>query len=214
MAGAGFPQLYKHPLVVRADCLILDIGQVLLRYEPARIAEALLPEGERAAALENVFGGPEWVLLDRGDLNNEEAARSICARGPMAGKEAQVLALLRAFPDQMDPLPLTGCLQAWKDQGKRLFALSNFHAEAYERIRALHPFFDLMESLLISAHERLLKPQPAIYRLLLDRYSLNPERCVFIDDTPVNVAAGRRQGIPGIVYQGLHSIHKNKGSNL
>lgn len=195
-----------HPRIVAADCLILDIGQVLLRYEPPRLAAALLPEQERERALRHIFGGPEWVHLDRGDMNNQEAARSICARAPMRGREALVLGLLKAFPDQMDPLPLSLYLSRFQDMGKRLYALSNFHAEAYARIRVLHPFFNRMDGLLISAHERLLKPEPAIYRRLLERFSLDPARCVFLDDTPVNVEAGRKQGIPGLVYEGLHSI--------
>ena len=195
-----------HPLIEQAECLVLDIGQVLLQFEPPRLASALLPEGERENALRHVFGGLEWVKLDRGVMNNQEAARSICARPPMQGKDALVLDLLRAFPDQMHPLPLSGHLAAFKARGKRLFALSNFHAEAYARIRGLHPFFDLMEGLLISAHERLLKPEPAIYQRLFERFGLTPAQCVFIDDTAANVAAGRLAGMPGIVYEWLHSV--------
>lgn len=203
-----------HPLIQQADCLVLDIGQVLLRYDPERIAAALLPEDAREDALRHVFGGPEWVELDRGTLNNRGAAQSICARGPLQGREDLVLALLHAFPDYMDPLPLSGFLADFKEQGKRLYALSNFHAEAYARIRQLRPFFDLMDGLLISSHEGLLKPDPAIYRLLFERFALNPARCVFIDDTAVNVEAGRRLGLPGIVYEGLHSVLPPAGDNL
>lgn len=195
-----------HPLIECADCLILDIGRVLLSYEPEDIAAALLPPAEQELALRHVFGGPEWLMLDEGTHNNRTATEAICAKPPMQGREAMVLRLLTAFPEHMHPLPLSEQLAQWKLDGKRLYALSNFHAEAYLRIRALYPFFDLMDGLLISSHEKLLKPNPAIYRLLLSRYGLSPTRCVFVDDTAANVAAARALGIPGIVYEGLHSV--------
>ena len=195
-----------HPLIQAADGLILDIGCVLLSYEPKEIVNALLPERDRPLALRHVFGGPAWIELDRGTLDNQAAADAICAQGPLKGREDMVLRLLQAFPDHMHPLPLSNHLAGWKRQGKRLYALSNFHAEAYQRIRALHPFFDLMDGLLISSHERLIKPDPAIYRLLLDRFSLQPGRCCFIDDTQVNTNAAQAQGIPSIHYEGLHSV--------
>lgn len=195
-----------HPLIKAADCLVLDIGQVLLSYQPQQIAGALLPEDQQADALRYVFGGPEWVELDRGTLDNAQAAASICQNAAMRGKQAQVLSLLFAFPDQMQPLPLSRELADWKRQGKRLYALSNFHAQAYTRIRQLHPFFDLMDGLLISSHERLLKPDPAIYQLLFRRFNLTPAHCCFIDDTAANVEAGRRLGMPGLVYAGMQSL--------
>lgn len=195
-----------HPLIQQADCLILDIGRVLLSYEPADIARALLPEEHREAALKHIFGGPEWIALDAGRLDNAAAASAICRTGPFAGREKMVLRVLEGFPDHMYPLPLSGELAGWKASGKRLYALSNFHVEAYRRIRQLHPFFELMDGLLISSHERLIKPDPAIYRLLLERYQLSPARCTFIDDTPANVEAARQLGIAGIVYEGMHSV--------
>ena len=195
-----------HPLIKAADCLVLDIGQVLLSYQPQQIARALLPEDMRSDALKYIFGGPEWVELDRGTLDNAQAAASICQHPALQGRQAQVLAVLSAFPDQMQPLPLSQQLADWKRQGKRLYALSNFHAQAYTRIRQLHSFFDLMDGLLISSHERLLKPDPAIYQLLFRRFSLTPKHCCFIDDTAANVEAGRRLGLPGIVYAGVQSL--------
>ena len=58
-----------------------------------------------------------------------------------------------------------------------------------------------MDGGILSHRDKLIKPDPAIYALLLERFGLRAEECVFLDDTPVNIEAGRKLGIQGIVFQ-------------
>jgi 2-haloacid dehalogenase len=58
----------------------------------------------------------------------------------------------------------------------------------------------------VSGRERLVKPDPAIYRLLIDRYELVPQSTVFIDDSIRNVEASIREGLHGIHFQGAADL--------
>lgn len=195
-----------HPAIQAADSLILDIGNVLLDFVPQDILTALVPEEHHALFLSEVFQSREWILLDRGELLNLQAMQRMCEKDSMRPHQEAVLRLLDQFPRHMPPLPLTKLLPEFKRQGKKLYALSNFHQEAYDTVTALHPFFSLLDGQVISAHEKTIKPEERIYRLLLDRYDINPAHAVFIDDTAENIRAAQRLGIAGIVYEGMHSI--------
>ena len=71
-----------------------------------------------------------------------------------------------------------------------------------------YPFFKKAKGYVVSAYERLVKPQPEIYRLLLDRYGLKADECVFIDDYPVNIDGARAAGMNGIVFRDPESARQ------
>lgn len=88
-----------------------------------------------------------------------------------------------------------------KKRGYGLYGLTNWSAETFSLIRNEYPIFRLLDGIVVSGEEKINKPDPRIYRILLGRYGLNPEECLFIDDNPVNVAAGEALGIRGIVFK-------------
>lgn len=70
----------------------------------------------------------------------------------------------------------------------------------HERTR--FDFTDLIDGKVVSGFEKLVKPQPEIYELLLSRYKLKPQECVFLDDRIANVEAARKMGIESIHVSG------------
>ena len=77
------------------------------------------------------------------------------------------------------------------------------HDKTFTRTRErFADVFKDVDGMIVSGFEHVLKPDPAIYHLLLDRYSLKAEECVFIDDRDVNIEAARAVGMKGIVYTG------------
>lgn len=195
-----------HPLIQEADSLILDIGQVLLRFEPSRILQELVPLADHGLLQQNVFQTQHWLDLDRGSLDIRAACSLMCSAPCMAGQEETVQYLLENFSQACAPLPLSHELARLKAMGKKLYALSNFHRDAFMKVQQAHAFFAHFDGLLISSHEGLLKPEPAIYRLLLSRHGIRPEGAVFIDDVAENLRAAERLGIRGILYRGMDSV--------
>ena len=86
------------------------------------------------------------------------------------------------------------------DRGFRLYVLSNagysFHKFSY-KIKHIDRFSGIM----VSAEERMMKPDPAIYRRLCDRFSLEASECLFIDDLPRNIEGAQKAGMNGYCFQ-------------
>src|SRR5690606_1373618 len=101
---------------------------------------------------------------------------------------------------------VVGILRELRDRPVRLYALSNFSGELYRQIRSKFEFLTWFDGLLISGDEGLVKPDPRIYRLLLDRYQLTAGRTVFIDDRPENVDAACTAGLIGINFVGAAQL--------
>lgn len=181
--------------------IIWDLGNVLIRWDPRNLYQKYFP-GD-AAGMEHFLAQvctPAWNEL-------QDAGRSIVAA------EAELLAqhpahaeLIRAFYGEWESM-LGGAIDAnvavlKKLHARRLpiYALSNWSAETFPRAKDQFPFLNLFTGVVLSGHERLIKPDPSFYQILSERYGLDLERCVFIDDAPKNIAAARALGMRGIIY--------------
>ena len=83
-----------------------------------------------------------------------------------------------------------------------LYAITNFSHEFWPRFRATAPVFDLFQDIVVSGDERLVKPDPEIFAVAMQRFSLAPGDALFIDDRADNVAAGEAAGLVGHVFEG------------
>ena len=182
--------------------IVFDMGQVLLRFEPLLFMERLGVQGEDRELLHReVFKSLEWARMDRGSLTDAEAAEIICRRVP--GRLHEAVEKLVSFWDR-PILEIEGSfalVEELKALGYKIFLLSNASLRQHDywpRVPASR-FFD---GTLISADVKLVKPQPEIYRLLFERFSLKPEECFFIDDAIGNVEGAFYCGMPGAVFHG------------
>lgn len=103
-------------------------------------------------------------------------------------------------------IPQTQCLiKELAGKGYRLFCLSNMSLEFYDYLKE-REVFRYFEGQIISAHEKLIKPEKEIYRILIDRFQAYPEDTLFIDDLKENVDAARQLG-----FHTVHFADKEKG---
>lgn len=193
-----------NPLIASARSVVFDIGCVLLTFEPEAYLPALIPgQLDGRLTVDMLYGSEPWVQLDNGDVTEEEVARYAARQAGDESLWRQVLPGIQRFPELMRPMPAAELLPKLREMGKRIYALSNYGLEPFARTEARFPqIFGQMDGMVISSRERVSKPDPRIYRLLLTRYGLTPGECVFIDDRPVNVEAARAVGMQGIVYTG------------
>ena len=87
-----------------------------------------------------------------------------------------------------------------KRVGYKLYVLSNMSREFIDFLRKM-PVYRCFDGEVISCEEQVVKPEPEIYRRLLDRYSLDPAETLFIDDRPVNLEAARTFGISTFLFR-------------
>lgn len=195
-------------LIEEARNVVFDVGQVLLSFEPEKILPIMLTEDEqKILKIPPLFETKMWAELDRGVITDEKEAH-YAAR--LAGDESlwpAVLRVTRGFHEHMDVLPAARLIPSLKAQGKGVYILSNYNDKTFTRtMERFADVFKDVDGMIVSGFEHVLKPEPAIYHLLLDRYGLKAEECVFIDDRDVNIEAARAVGMRGIVYTGPEAL--------
>lgn len=185
--------------------IVFDMGNVLIDFAPAPFLRKLTDdEAASEAILRELFGGPEWRLLDAGKIEKEEAVRRICERIPE--HETLLRLALSRWDECLSPIPgMAELVARLKEKRLGLYLLSNTSMDFFrfsKRFEALRYF----DGLVVSAQEKLLKPDPAIYRLLCSRFGLQPSECLFIDDLQENVDAAVSVGFSGHRFDGARKL--------
>ena len=180
--------------------VVFDLGGVLVDWDPRYLYRQLLPAHEVEPFLAEVdFAG--WNRrADSGDRWADVIAQQT-ERHP---HRAELLAAYPArFPETLGG-EVPGTVALLRDlhaAGVRLLALTHWSAETFPHARAKFAFLSLFEDVVVSGEERLAKPDPDLFRLVLDRYALEPARTVFVDDSARNVAAAAEAGLVGLRFR-------------
>lgn len=182
--------------------IIFDIGNVLTDF---RWKDFLEEKGFTGEKLERIARAsvlsPVWPELDRGVWTFEQVLEGFTRNDP----ELDPKELHRAYDDMSGIVVIRDYAVEWvrdlKAKGLKVYYLSNFSEKIERECRDGLAFLPEMDGGILSHRDKLIKPDPAIYELLLERFGLKAEECVFLDDTPVNIEAGRKLGIRGIIFQ-------------
>ena len=179
------------------DNVVYDIGNVLIRFDPAFMLDILFPGEEELHALlmRKIFQSPYWVMLDHGTCTVEEAAEAMTGTDTEIREE--ILHTLMNWSDLTTVIPEgVQSMQEARAHGKKIFLLSNYNNTFFEAAEKRFDFLrePLIDGRVISAYVGLLKPQPEMYRKLTDTYALEPSRTVFIDDAAVNAEGALHAG--------------------
>jgi len=100
-------------------------------------------------------------------------------------------------------------IRSLKKRGYKVFVLSNFSEKAYYECADALSFLKETDGGILSFRDKVIKPYPEIYKLLLDRYDLVADECVFIDDTPRNLPAAENMGIHTIPFMTKEQVDRD-----
>jgi FMN phosphatase YigB (HAD superfamily) len=186
--------------------IVFDLGNVLISFRPSDYLERKkYPREIRDTILEDIFRGPEWHLLDSGDIVTGEAIDRIAKRSSL--KREEIAFIFNKRTDIMFPLELnTRLLPELKKQGYRLFYLSNFPIDIFDEVKNDYYFFRHFEGGIISSEIKCSKPDIKIFRIFLERYNLSAKECLYIDDIEINVEAAVSVGMNGFATSGSDDI--------
>ena len=176
--------------------IVFDIGNVLAGFNWREYYESFGygPEITERLARATVLN-PLWGEFDRGAMDEEVLLGKFIENDPEL--EQEIRTVRENIHDMLGRYDYAiPWLQGLKAEGFRLYFLSNFSRRAH-----VLDFLPLMDGGILSYQEKIIKPEPAIYRLLMERYGLRAQECVFLDDTPQNVEEAVRQGMAGIVFR-------------
>ncbi|MCD8146375.1 MAG: HAD family phosphatase [Clostridiales bacterium] len=182
--------------------IVMDMGNVLLDFDPQVPLDRYCstPE-EKELVRRELFQAPEWLMADQGLIRDCERFDHVKGRVP-----EQHWPALKACADNWwvcmhNPIP--GALDFLRDckaAGYGLYLLSNASDLFFTYFPAFCPL-EFFDGAVISCREKILKPDPEIYRRLLERYHLEAVTCYFVDDRPDNVAAAQALGMSGHVFR-------------
>lgn len=181
--------------------IIFDIGNVLSDF---RWREFLLDKGFDQEMADRIGAASVksalWSELDRGVWTDEQLLQGFIKNDPQIEPQ-----LREAFSDLHGMVVPREYAVSWvkelKSKGYGVYYLSNYSRRAEAQCSDALEFIACTDGGILSYKEKLVKPDPAIYRLLLERYGLEAEESVFLDDTPENIEAARRIGMYGIWFR-------------
>lgn len=176
------------------------MGNVLLDYNPEVILEKTLDnEEDRQIIRKELFGGPEWVQGDLGIIKNSERFDGVSQRVP-----SRLHSALRECVENWNicMVPVEGAVdfcREIKTRGYGMYVLSNACSLFYEYFPKYFPL-EWFDGIVVSSDEHIVKPDAGIYRILLERYGLNADECLFIDDRADNVRGAVESGMNAYIF--------------
>ena len=179
--------------------IIFDLGNVIINYNQKKIINNFTEKEEEIKYIyDEIFHAPEWTLMDLGDITNDEAIEIINKRNEFKYEKLTQEFLHEWHKKQPINRDIVEIAKILKNNGYNLFVLSNMANQTYEYFKN-DEFFSLCTGIVISAHEHVKKPDEKVYRLLLNRYNLKAEECLFIDDddSGKNYETANKIGIKG-----------------
>lgn len=183
--------------------IIFDIGNVLTVFGWKDFLrsfgfDAETEEKVGRATMDSQF----WNEFDRGQLTDEQMLAGFIRNDPSVEKEIrQIFANLHGILTKADyAIPW---IRELKEKGYQVLVLSNFSDKVARENPDALDFLEYVDGGILSYRDGVIKPDPAIYRLLIDRYGLKPEECVFLDDIRKNLDAAKKFGIHTILFQNV-----------
>lgn len=187
--------------------IISDIGNVLFEFDTAGFINKNIETEDKEKFFDLTFGSDNWRLLDKGDLAFEDARNYFISVYP---KYKDIL-------NKLFNSSLTLCLnmhhnninilKEYKERGYNIYYLSNMTVETFKCLREKTDFFDkTCIGGIVSAYEKMIKPNEEIYKLLLNRFNLKAEECLFIDDNFDNVNAAIKLGINSFQLKNMNDM--------
>jgi 2-haloacid dehalogenase len=189
--------------MTKFDSIIYDLGNVLVQWDPRFVFDDkyFSSEKEREYFFEHICTA-DWN-------EQQDAGRSI-VEGTME--------LISRFPDwepairdyygrwtEMLRGPVPGSVELFKELkdtgGFKFYALTNWNAQLFEIALVRYDFFHWFDGRVVSGEEKIRKPFPEFYQILLDRYKVDPSRAIFIDDSLRNIRAADKLGMNTIHFK-------------
>lgn len=178
--------------------VLFDIGNVILNFNVDEVLQKFTSnKEEQKFILENIINSPEWLgnaLIDTGYISREEAIEIVKDRTNHCN-DRLIVDFWKNYNNfaKVDEKVLS-LIQRLKNNNYKIYLLSNINPYTFEFVNK-SGLFNLVDGYVLSYQEHKVKPYKAIYNVLLERYKLIPNECVFIDDNEKNVATGNLMGI-------------------
>ena len=188
--------------------VIFDFGNVLVQWCPDRVYGEYFGDEARAWWFFRHVIDLDWRQRNDAGESQDKCIAELQAKHP---EYAEAIALYRDRWREMLVGEVPGMrelIEELKIQRYEIYGLTNWSMETFPEAREHFGILQMIDRYVVSGAEGLVKPDPRLFQVLLDRYGLKAEECIFIDDNPDNVDAARQMGMEGIVFQGAEDLRE------
>jgi len=192
----------------RRRVVVFDLGGVLLQWDPRHLYRKLFADERAMEAFLAEVCTVEWNERQDAGRAFADAVADLMPRHE--DKRELIEAFGRRF-GEMIPGAIDGSVAILGELGRRgtpLYALTNWSSETFPPQRARFPFLASFDGIVVSGDEGVIKPDPRIFRILLDRYRIDAREAVFIDDNPANARAATALGLHGIHFRSPEALRR------
>jgi 2-haloacid dehalogenase len=192
----------------RPTAVVFDLGGVLVDWNPRHLYRRLFADEAEMERFLAEITTPAWNLEQDRGRPFAEAIAGLVRDHP---DQAELIeAYWRRWPEMLgEPFQETvDILADLRATAIRLIALTNWSAETFPFAAPRYSFLGWFEAVIVSGNVGLVKPDPAIFQLLVDRHGLEPSRTVVIDDTMANVRAAEGLGFRAISFTGAPALRQ------
>ena len=178
---------------------LFDLGGVFFDWDPDHFYKNVFENIEEREFFLAEVCNDQWNVQQDAGRSIAEAELELIPKFPHYEKEIKMYyknhrKMIRGvFEESVD------ILKKLKDKNYDCYVLSNWSAETFAGMTDDYPFLKLFDGLLISGEDKLMKPDSAIYELAKNRFNLNPEETIFIDDKRENIEAAK-----GLDFKTIH----------
>ena len=191
--------------------IIFDFGNVLVQWHPELVYGEYFGDEAKAWWFLRPVADATWRnRIDAGE-STDTCIAELKAQQP---EYSDAIELYRSRWREMltDEVPgMREVIKELRAKGYELFGLTNWSMETFPEAREHFGILQMIDRYVVSGAEGLVKPDPRLFQVLLDRYNLKAEDCIFIDDNPDNVAAAETLGMKGIVFTSAEVLRKQLG---
>lgn len=188
--------------------IIFDVGEVLLGYRWQYVFEQAGLSNEEANRIgQALFADELWEMLDLGNMSHEEVKKAYQKKFP---KDAKAIDFFFNHADlmQIERPTVWERISRLKEKGYGIYLLSNYSEVLFQTHTKGASFLDVIDGAVISYQVHVTKPNPQIYRILMEKYDLKAEECLFFDDRKENTKAAEELGIKAVTVQSEEHILK------
>lgn len=188
--------------------IVFDLGNVLISFKPSEFLDEMgYSSEEKNIILNDIFSSQDWIRIDKGEITTSEAIDLISGRSSL--KKAEIISFFDLRRKILHPIKQNiKTLPALKKRGFRLYFLSNFPDDLFDEVYSGNAFFKYFSGGVISARVKAAKPDRKIFDILLEKYSLLPGECLFIDDIEINVQTAKSIGMKVIWLYNTFDLKK------